>query len=154
LMPQATDLPEDLKSLVRRNALRITDTSFDGDCQRLAAAIRLVLEKAAAVEQERLVAPSILRTQQRAAAGPFSGQEFSDKEVNDVVSHLRKLHEQQRTEFLASRELLPELDMLFDRKTFRYEALRRCPEQRWADRLDSGYQVLRVLEGYMRNLRQ
>jgi hypothetical protein len=49
LMPRATDLPEDLKSLVRRNALRITDTSFDGDCQRLAAAIRLVLEKAATV---------------------------------------------------------------------------------------------------------
>ena len=44
LMPRAIDLPEDLKSLVRRNALRITDTSFDGDCQRLAAAIRLVLD--------------------------------------------------------------------------------------------------------------
>jgi len=56
LMPRAIDLPEDLKSLVRRNALRITDTSFDGDCQRLAATIRLVLEKAAAVEQERPVA--------------------------------------------------------------------------------------------------
>src|SRR5208282_1355069 len=55
LMPRAIDLPEDLKSLVRRNALRITDTSFDGDCQRLAAAIRLVLEKAATVEQERPV---------------------------------------------------------------------------------------------------
>jgi hypothetical protein len=53
LMPRAIDFPEDLKSLVRRNALRITDTSFDGDCQRLAAAIRLILEKAAAVEQER-----------------------------------------------------------------------------------------------------
>jgi OAA-family lectin sugar binding domain/TIR domain len=55
LMPRASDLPEDLKSLVRRNALPITDTSFDGDCQRLAAAIGLVLEKAAAVEQERPV---------------------------------------------------------------------------------------------------
>jgi hypothetical protein len=59
LMPRATDLPEDLKSLVRRNALRITDTSFDGDCQRLAAAIRLVLEKAAAVEKEHLAATSL-----------------------------------------------------------------------------------------------
>src|SRR5271157_1479492 len=38
LMPQSTDLPEDLKPLVRRNALLITDTSFDGDCQRLATA--------------------------------------------------------------------------------------------------------------------
>jgi hypothetical protein len=50
LMPRSADLSEDLKSLVRRNALRITATSFDGDCQRLAAAIRLVLEKAAAEE--------------------------------------------------------------------------------------------------------
>ena len=54
LMPAPNDLPDDLKLLVRRNALRITDTSFDGDCQRLAAAIKLVLGKAAAEEQERL----------------------------------------------------------------------------------------------------
>ena len=54
LMPRATDLPDDLKLLVRRNALLITETSFDSDCQRLAAAIRRVLEKAAAEEQERL----------------------------------------------------------------------------------------------------
>jgi hypothetical protein len=66
LMPRAIDLPEDLKSLVRRNALRITDTSFDGDCQRLAAAIRLVLEKAAAVEQKRPVAPSTAPVQPQA----------------------------------------------------------------------------------------
>jgi hypothetical protein len=52
LMPRSTDLPEDLKPLVRRNGLRITDTSFDGDCQRLAAAIRLVLEKAATEQRE------------------------------------------------------------------------------------------------------
>jgi TIR domain len=54
LLPRATELPDDLKPLVRRNALLITDTSFEGDCQRLAAAIRLVLEEAAARGQERL----------------------------------------------------------------------------------------------------
>jgi hypothetical protein len=54
LVPPATELPENLKLLARRNALRITDTSFDGDCQRLAATLKLVLEKAAAEEQERL----------------------------------------------------------------------------------------------------
>ena len=53
LMPFATELPDDLKPLVRRNALQISDTSFDGDCQRLIAAIRQVLEEAAAKEQER-----------------------------------------------------------------------------------------------------
>ena len=53
VLPRATDLPEDLKPLIRRNALRITDTSFEGDCQRLIVAIRQVLEKPAAEEQER-----------------------------------------------------------------------------------------------------
>jgi hypothetical protein len=56
LMPRSTDLPEDLKPLVRRNALLITDTSFDGDCQRLAATMKQVLEKAAAEEKEQLAA--------------------------------------------------------------------------------------------------
>jgi len=46
-MPRPVDLPDDLKPLVRRNALRITDTSFEGDCQRLAGTIRRVLENAA-----------------------------------------------------------------------------------------------------------
>jgi hypothetical protein len=45
LMPAPTDLPDDLKLLVRRNALRITDTSFDGDCQRLADAIKQVFDE-------------------------------------------------------------------------------------------------------------
>jgi tetratricopeptide (TPR) repeat protein len=39
-MPNVTDLPEDLKLLVRRNALPVTDTNFDVDCQRLVTAIR------------------------------------------------------------------------------------------------------------------
>ena len=51
LMPRSTDLPEDLKLLSRRNALRIADTSFEGDCQRLAATIKGVLERVAAAEQ-------------------------------------------------------------------------------------------------------
>jgi hypothetical protein len=50
-MPRPTELPDDLKPLVRRNALRISDTSFDGDCQRLVATIKQILEKAAAEEQ-------------------------------------------------------------------------------------------------------
>jgi hypothetical protein len=48
------DLPDDLRSLVWLSALSITaGTYFDVDCQRLAAAIKLVLEKAAAEQQER-----------------------------------------------------------------------------------------------------
>ena len=53
LMPRSTELPDELKPLVRRNALQISDTSFDGDCQRLVAAINQFLEKTTAEEQER-----------------------------------------------------------------------------------------------------
>jgi tetratricopeptide (TPR) repeat protein len=53
LVPGAPELPDDLKPLVRRHALRISDTSFDGDCQRLVAAIKLVLDKAAAEKQRQ-----------------------------------------------------------------------------------------------------
>jgi hypothetical protein len=52
-MPQAGDLPDDLKQLVRRNALQVGDTHFDDDCRRLIAAIDQVLEKIAAEHGER-----------------------------------------------------------------------------------------------------
>jgi formylglycine-generating enzyme required for sulfatase activity len=52
LVPRSTELPDDIKPLVRRNALRITDTSFDGDCQRLVAAIEQVLEKTTAERRD------------------------------------------------------------------------------------------------------
>jgi formylglycine-generating enzyme required for sulfatase activity len=53
LMPRLTDLPDDLKALVRRNALRISDTGFEDDCRRLVGAIEQVLEKNAAERRER-----------------------------------------------------------------------------------------------------
>ena len=45
LMPRSADLPDDLKQLVRRNALEVGDTHFDDDCRRLIAAIEQVLEE-------------------------------------------------------------------------------------------------------------
>jgi TIR domain len=55
LMPRSTDLPDDLKQLVRRNALEVGDTHFDDDCRRLIAAIEQVLE---AAQAERPPAPA------------------------------------------------------------------------------------------------
>jgi hypothetical protein len=52
-MPRSADLPDDLKPLVRRNALQISDTSFDGDCQRLVDAIEQVLEPITALSRDR-----------------------------------------------------------------------------------------------------
>jgi hypothetical protein len=68
LMPRADDLPEDLSPLVRRNALAITNTSFEGDCQRLMAAIRQVLEKGAAEQREKERLEAEQREKERLAA--------------------------------------------------------------------------------------
>ena len=46
VMPPSTDLPDDLKPLVRRNALPVRDTGFDDDCRRPGAAIKQAQAKA------------------------------------------------------------------------------------------------------------
>ncbi len=57
-MPRMTDLPDDLKPLVRRNALPVSDTRFDDDCRRLVATIVQVFEVA---EAERSVCEGMAR---------------------------------------------------------------------------------------------
>jgi hypothetical protein len=52
MMPRSTELPDDLKPLVRRNALRVSDTGFDDDCGRLIVALKRVLEKTAAEQRD------------------------------------------------------------------------------------------------------
>jgi hypothetical protein len=53
MMPRSTDLPDDLKTLVRRNALRVSDTGFNDDCRRLISAIEQVLGQNATERPER-----------------------------------------------------------------------------------------------------
>ncbi len=53
-MPKAAELPYELKALVRRNALRVSDTSFDEDCRRLVTAIERVIEENEAERRERV----------------------------------------------------------------------------------------------------
>lgn len=89
----------------------------------------------------------------RPVPGPLAGIAFNDSDVNNVVIELQRKHQRSRAEGLGGAELVAELDLLFNRKTFRFEELRGCPEQRWADRLDSAYQTLKVLRAYMRNIR-
>lgn len=52
-IPRSPDLPDDLKPLGRRNALRVSDTGFNDDCRRLVTAIKEVLEQNAAELRER-----------------------------------------------------------------------------------------------------
>lgn len=51
-MPRPSDLPDDLKSLLRRNAVEVTHTRFSVDSDRLIAAIERVFEKIAAEQRE------------------------------------------------------------------------------------------------------
>ena len=52
-MPRPSDLPGDLKSLVRRNAVEVSHTRFSADSERLIAALERVFEKTAAEQRER-----------------------------------------------------------------------------------------------------
>jgi raffinose/stachyose/melibiose transport system substrate-binding protein len=52
-MPRASDLPDDLKPLVHRNAVEVSHTRFSADSARLIAALERVLEKTAAEQRER-----------------------------------------------------------------------------------------------------
>jgi hypothetical protein len=61
LMPLPRDLPDDLKPLVRRYALQVSDTRFDDDCRRLIGAIEQVLEVAKAEQREQKKRPEARR---------------------------------------------------------------------------------------------
>jgi len=136
--PSETEaLPEDIARLLALERIRIRQTNSDDDVE----ALTRQLEKA-----------GFLRLPD--STQPFADGLFSDPQVIDVVARLRKLQQHQGTEFVGRVELLRELDRLFNRKTFRFEPLRKCPEQRWADRLDSAYQTERVLRDWERNVRE
>jgi hypothetical protein len=52
-MPRSRDLPDDLKGLVRRNALQLSHDRFRTDSERLASTVEKVLEKTATERRER-----------------------------------------------------------------------------------------------------
>lgn len=81
-----------------------------------------------------------------------SARGFTDELVSEVVTTLRRLKQEQGGEFVDRSNLLFELNRLFNRKTFRFESLRSCPEQRWVDRLDSAYQTEKALREWERNV--
>jgi len=51
-MPRASDLPDDLKLLVRRNAVEVSHTRFSADSERLIATLERVFEKTAQRQHE------------------------------------------------------------------------------------------------------
>jgi hypothetical protein len=56
-MPDVGELPDDLKPLVRRNALEIGHSRFDADSERLAIALQRALLKAREQRESKLALP-------------------------------------------------------------------------------------------------
>jgi TIR domain/Sulfatase-modifying factor enzyme 1 len=52
-MPRASDLPDDLKALVRRNAVEVSYARFSADSERLIVALERIFEKTTAEQQKR-----------------------------------------------------------------------------------------------------
>jgi hypothetical protein len=52
-MPSPSELPDDLKALVRRNAVEVSHTRFSTDSERLVAALERIFEKTEAEQHER-----------------------------------------------------------------------------------------------------
>jgi hypothetical protein len=130
LMPRSADLPEDLKPLVSLNALRLTSDSFEGDLQRLAAAIRVVLEKAAAEGQDRLEAEARQREeQQRLAAEQREKARLEAKQREKD----RLEAEQQEKERLAAEQRQRENERLLNE--------RREKDRLEAERLEAEHQI-------------
>jgi TIR domain len=131
LMPRPTELPDDLKPLVRRNALRISDTSFDGDCQRLVAAIKQVLETER-LQKERLEAQRHeLEEKERLEAGRRQKEEQEQLETErlqkECLEAQRLEKERLETERLEKERLEAERHELEEKE--RLEAGRRQKEE-------------------------
>jgi len=57
-MPQSRDLPDDLRDLVRRNALQLSHDRFRTDSERLQSAVSRALEKTASERRDRKPPPA------------------------------------------------------------------------------------------------
>jgi tetratricopeptide (TPR) repeat protein len=140
LMPRSTELPDDLKPLVRRNALQISDTSFDGDCQRLVAAINQVLEKATAEEQER--------EKNRLDAESREHEEEQRREPDSADSQRREnerlLNQPRNKDQLDAERLEPERRRRLEAERFKHEEKERLEaEQRQREGASNGKTVPR-----------
>src|SRR5271165_3002067 len=65
LMPRERDLPDDLKDLVRRNALEVNHTRFSADSMRLVRAVERALDSVWVERQQKREEQESLETEQR-----------------------------------------------------------------------------------------
>jgi hypothetical protein len=125
-VPRSTELPDDLKPLVRRNAFQISDTSFDRDSERLVAAIEGVLEDNTPERQrEAKESQAGLREVQKQA---LEAQErLTGKEHPDTLSAMYNLARTLR----AQGDLDAIIRLGFERERLRLHARRGDLNRSW-----------------------
>jgi TIR domain len=138
LMPRSTDLPEDLRPLASLNALRLTSESLEGDLQRLAGAIRKVLERVAAKEQERLAAEQ--REKDRLEAGRLEKERLEAEQREKERLEAERLEKERLAAEREKQRLVAE-----QREKERLEA-----EQREKERLEAEQREKERLEAKLR----
>jgi hypothetical protein len=95
LMPRSSDLPDDLRLLVRRNAVEVSHNRFNADFGRLVATIEKVLEKAEDEGKQpgKTVAPAATIAGEAKAAfargSAHYNKEDYDKAINDYSKAIR-----------------------------------------------------------------
>jgi hypothetical protein len=131
--------------------------AFPGDIADLAGRQRMSVRQAHSETDIEEIARELERAGFRrlsASTGSAISHEYTDSLVIDVATTLQQLKERQNVEFATRLDLTRELNRLFNRKTFRFEPVRDCPEQRWGDRLGTAYQTERLLRDYERNVQE
>jgi hypothetical protein len=94
-MPRSGDLPDDLKALVRRNALQLSHDRFRADSDRLASAVERALEKTAAERREREEAERIAQGREREQRERVAA-EIRERQEKEQLDARRGEHEKQK----------------------------------------------------------
>src|SRR5271165_1597256 len=94
-MPDAGDLPDDLKALVHRNAIQLSHDRFRTDSERLESTLKGVLEKAAAERREREEKERLEHEPQAqlpsSAASVAAVEPFAKPEADKPSAEIRKV---------------------------------------------------------------
>ena len=86
-MPDARDLPEQVRGITRRNALELSDLRWRYDVGRLTSALEEVL--AAATSTMPAATPPLEESRERAAPGPRAGYETATHPRNRAIGQRR-----------------------------------------------------------------
>jgi hypothetical protein len=128
-VPRSRELPDDLKALVRRNALEVSHNRFSADSERLIRAVEEVLE-GARVEQQRK-----REEHERVEAERRQREQKEQLQVERLKFECRQQEEQARLR--ADRQLRAEQERVEADRSVKAEQERLQGEQREKERLEA-----------------